>query len=83
MRVFFVPVANRPECAAALKTSFDLAGRLGASVEGCHIRPHTDSQVELPANLGSVVTDDEVWRALSRGKHKLPLATRFIEREEA
>lgn len=69
MRVFFVPVANRPECAAALKAAFDLAQRLGSSVEGCHIRPHSDSKVALPEDLGSVVNDEEIWQTLSRGKN--------------
>ena len=40
MRLILVPVANRPECARALQTAFDIARRLGASVYGCHIRRH-------------------------------------------
>ena len=30
MRVILVPVADRPECARALKTAFVVAGRFGA-----------------------------------------------------
>ena len=46
MRVILVPVAGRPECERALPIAFDLAGRIGASVTGCHMRPHrnTDSR---------------------------------------
>ncbi len=40
MRVVLVPVAGRPECKRALTTAFDIAGRVGASVAGCHMRPH-------------------------------------------
>lgn len=48
MRVILVPVADRPECARALKTAFVVAGRFGADVIGCHIRPHRDSAVRMP-----------------------------------
>lgn len=40
MRSIVVPVADRPECAQALTTAFALAERLGANVNGFHIRPH-------------------------------------------
>src|SRR5690554_1338481 len=39
MRAIFVPVAARPECEAALETTFAMAQRLGSDVIGCHIRP--------------------------------------------
>ncbi|MFK7733613.1 MAG: universal stress protein [Pseudomonadales bacterium] len=67
MRVILVPVANRPECVHALNTSFWLARRLGASVIGCHIRPHADSDTLLPNELG----DDghEVWRRVYQSKY--------------
>lgn len=39
MRAIFIPVAARPECEAALETTFSLAQRLGADVIGCHIKP--------------------------------------------
>ena len=38
MRAILVPVADRPECHAALDTAFDVATRLGADVLGCHFR---------------------------------------------
>lgn len=69
MRAFFVPVADRPECATALKTAFELAQRLDASVHGCHIRPHTDSKVALPRDLNQIVDPEETWNTLSRGKN--------------
>lgn len=49
MRVLLVPVADRPECVNALNIAFQLAGRLGASVCGCHIRDHRSSDVTLPS----------------------------------
>ena len=48
MRVILVPVADRPECARALKTAFTVAGRFAADVIGCHIRAHRDSAVRMP-----------------------------------
>lgn len=55
MRLIFVPVADRPECAKALRTGFELANKLEASVCGCHIRPHTGSEVTLPPDFGWLV----------------------------
>jgi len=40
MKVFLVPVADRPECKVALNVSFDLAKELEGDVIGCHLRPH-------------------------------------------
>jgi len=51
MRVIYVPVADRPECAVALKTAFSLGHSVGASVIGCHIRPHRDSPVALSSGF--------------------------------
>lgn len=39
MRAIFVPVAARPECEAALESTFSMARRLGSDVIGCHVRP--------------------------------------------
>jgi nucleotide-binding universal stress UspA family protein len=52
MRVVLVPVADRPECARALKAAFGVAQAQGADLVGCHIRPHRDSAVRMPG-LGS------------------------------
>lgn len=60
MKLIFVPVADRPECARALATAFDLGKRLGASVSGCHMRPHRYSDV----SLSSAFADAE-WRKKS------------------
>ena len=68
MRVIFVPVADRPECARALRTAFDLGQRLGANVTGCHIRAHRDSNVALPRDLASVADYDAAWHAALKGK---------------
>lgn len=38
MRSILVPVADRPECHAALRTAFELAKRLQSDVVGCHFR---------------------------------------------
>lgn len=67
MRVILVPVADRPECVHALNTSFWLARRLGASVIGCHIRPHADSDTLLPSG-----TNDDtpgVWKRVYDAKY--------------
>jgi len=65
MRVIFVPVANRPECAAALNTAFAIGRSVGASIIGCHIRPHSNSRVALPSSLGKLglSNDDAEWQA--------------------
>ena len=60
MRDILVPVADRPECARALQTAFDLGKKLGASVTGCHIRPHRYSKVTL-----SPAFADAAWRRKS------------------
>ncbi|MEM8982394.1 MAG: universal stress protein [Pseudomonadota bacterium] len=52
MRVFMVPVANRPECVAALRATFALAHQHNACVQACHIRPHRHSTVALPTDGG-------------------------------
>ncbi len=71
MRVIFVPVADRPECAVALETAFTLAKSTAASVIGCHIRPHRHSPVNLPPMLGlsGITSDDTEWQIASKGKY--------------
>jgi len=68
MRVIFVPVANRPECAKALRTAFDLGHQLGANLCGCHIRAHSRSDVSLPSDLSSLADYDAAWEAAWKGK---------------
>jgi nucleotide-binding universal stress UspA family protein len=65
MRVVLVPVAGRPECAQALTTAFELAGRLQADVIGCHIRPHRYSRVRLP----DMLTDSAGWDVAMKGRN--------------
>jgi nucleotide-binding universal stress UspA family protein len=67
MRVILVPVADRPECAKALQTAFDLGKRLGASVSGCHIRPHRHSDTSM---------SDAAWRR--KNTKKAPEAARKL-----
>jgi len=68
MRVILVPVADRPECAVALDAAFTLGNSLGASVIGCHIRPHGDSPVTRPTHLGLLGSTNEeaAWQAASK-----------------
>ena len=68
MRVIFVPVADRPECAFSLQTAFALGQKLGANVNGCHIRPHRQSDIALPAGLGSLDSNDAAWESALRGE---------------
>ena len=60
MRVILVPVADRPECARALQSAFDLGNRLGACVSGCHMRPHRYSEVTMTSAFA-----DAGWRKKS------------------
>lgn len=71
MRVIFVPVADRPECARALRLAFDLGQQLGANLSGCHIRPHSDSKVTLPSVLGSLADHDAAWELACAGNKNL------------
>jgi len=77
MRVILVPVADRPECANALKAAFDLGKRVGASVSGCHIRPHRLPEVSL-----SMAFADAAWRKKSTktaSKHAKTLYEQIAE----
>ena len=76
MRVILVPVADRPECARALQTAFDLGERLGASVTGCHMRPHRQSDVTL-----SPAFAEAAWR--KKSTKRAPAAARGLYSEIA
>ncbi len=82
MRVIFVPVADRPECAAALNTAFTVGRAVSASIIGCHIRPHSDSRVALPSRLGlpGLSNEDAEWQAAfkPRGARKGGAAARIL-----
>ena len=71
MRVILVPVADRPECARALNTAFDLGKRLGASISGCHMRPHRYSDTLL-----STAFAEAAWR--KKSTKRAPAAARVL-----
>jgi nucleotide-binding universal stress UspA family protein len=71
MRVILVPVADRPECARALQSAFDLGERLGASVIGLHVRAHRDSDVMLSAAFAKAA-----W--VAKSTRKAPAAARAL-----
>jgi len=83
MRVIFVPVADRPECATALQTAFTLGKSVGASVIGCHIRPHRDSPVTLLSSINTAAmnNDEAEWQLSAKpdngGKAKAAAAELF------
>ena len=76
MRVIKVPVADRPECARALQAAFNLGKRLGASVTGCHIRPHRDSATTLGTEFANAA-----WR--KRSTKRAPAAAKALFTEIA
>ena len=76
MRVILVPVADRPECARALNTAFELGKKLNASVNGCHIRPHKESDLTLSSEFA-----DAAWRKKSTAD--APVAAESLYRKIA
>ncbi len=76
MRVILVPVADRPESARALNVAFALANRVGASVNGCHMRPHRYSDTRL-----SPAFAEAAWR--KKSTKKAPEAARALYEEMA
>lgn len=80
MRVIFIPVADRPECARALQTAFSLGQQLGASIHGCHIRPHSYSKVSLPSALSAFEDHEGSWKSACKGKktHKNAAPARVL-----
>ncbi|MDH3534027.1 MAG: universal stress protein [Gammaproteobacteria bacterium] len=74
MRVILVPVADRPECARALQTAFELGKRLGASVSGCHMRPHRYSSVTLSSEFA-----DAAWRKKTNNKSRADAKTLYAQ----
>ena len=76
MRVILVPVADRPECARALQTAFDLGGRLDACVSGCHMRPHRYSEVTMSSAFA-----DAAWR--KKSTKRAPKAAKSLYQEVA
>jgi len=71
MRVILVPVADRPECARALNTAFELGKRLDASIAGCHMRPHRYSGTSVSSAFA-----EAAWR--KKTTKKAPAAARGL-----
>ena len=73
MKLIFIPVSDRPECAIALHHGFNLGQQIQADVAGCHIRPHSDSTVSLPdeapASVMSLDSYDLAWEAALKEKN--------------
>ena len=67
MRVIFVPVADRPECARSLRCAFELGKRLEASLIGCHIRPHRASKVGMPNEFDFFTDYEASWESAWHG----------------
>ena len=59
MKLIFVPVSDRPECAVALNEAFSLGKHLNASVKGCHIRTHRSSSVSMPVEVEEQVNSED------------------------
>ncbi len=75
MKLIFIPVSDRPECRQALHQAFSLGQALGASVLGCHIRPHRDvaaqATPEATASSASIIkadSYDQAWEAAISSK---------------
>jgi len=89
MRLILVPVADRPECARALKVAFDLGKRLGATVEGCHIRAHAKSPVSLSTEFSAIYYGESsraansAWRSKASGKAAVAARRMFTDIADA
>jgi len=62
MRCILVPVADRPECASALKTAFDLAEDLSANVLGLHVRPRRQEEKGSARSPRMTLTANSGWQ---------------------
>lgn len=78
MKVIMVPVADRPECEAALKQAFGLARAFGGNILGCHLRAGENGASNRKAQLrilaGKTHQDRKGARqadAVGRAAHKL------------
>ena len=70
MKVIFIPVSDRPECALALHQGFMLGQQTGASVIGCHIRPHSSSDINLSKDIAGIESYDMAWEASLKESNK-------------
>lgn len=68
MRLVQIPVADRPECIAALQYAFQIAQCTGADVRGFHLRAHRRDPTNVRAGLvfQRSLTDEIDWSATER-----------------
>jgi nucleotide-binding universal stress UspA family protein len=74
MRVVLVPVSNRPESKQSLSVAFDLGARLGASVKGCHMRPHRYDDTRFAPSTG-----ETEWKRRSSTSSRAKAKSLFLE----
>ncbi len=65
MKAIMVPVADRPECANALKAAFDLAERFSGNVLGYHVRPHQKERRNQQAEKSQPPYREFDWQSSS------------------
>lgn len=74
MKDILIPVSESPECGVALEQGFELGKKLEANVIGYHIRPHSDSEVDMDNDtVESLLTPDEydlAWESIIQRKQK-------------
>jgi hypothetical protein len=80
MKLLFVPVSDRPECALALNTAFELGKQLDASVMGCHIRQHKKSSVNMPIEIIAEQDSSSLNDEGSKAKKQNNLARKFFKK---
>lgn len=69
MRAIFIPVAARPECEVALRTTFSLARRLGSDVIGCHIQPQAVDPGDWSMADVWTMNTAQSWPVLTESEH--------------
>ncbi len=79
MRTVLIPVADRPECAAALKVAFEMARRMSTDVLGYHLRPHRNESAakKKPAKKSESGDDVVVLSSKAAGTLFEKTAKRF------
>jgi nucleotide-binding universal stress UspA family protein len=62
MKAILVPVSNRPESETALQIAAELGQKVGASVTGCHLRPHQQADSDYkPSPLSLFGSPNRRW----------------------
>lgn len=80
MWVILVPVANRPECAAALDVSFEMASRLKGSVVGIHIRTHRGDKTQVVVDTVDDETEDWTRNDVDAGQAMVDASDLFAKK---